>query len=128
MKPVLTFLFVFLLYSVSAAQLQENSGIPENLRCEYLKTPLGIDAISPRLSWYLNDGRYGALQKAFRIIAGTDSASVANGKGDTWDSGIIESDRMLVTYNGSELKPFTKYFWSVRVWDKDNVQIGRAHV
>jgi hypothetical protein len=26
----------------------------ENLRCEYLENPLGIDVVQPRLSWRLN--------------------------------------------------------------------------
>jgi len=26
---------------------------------------------------------------------------------------------MLITYSGSRLKPFTRYYWSLQVWDKD---------
>ncbi|MCE5344672.1 MAG: glycoside hydrolase family 78 protein [Bacteroidales bacterium] len=104
------------------AHPQNTSCFPGNLRCEYLINPLGIDATAPRLSWFLNDGRYGAVQRAYRIIVGIDSAEVANGKGNNWDTKRVETDRMLVNYNGSKLEPFTKYFWSVQVWDKDGVQ------
>ena len=45
--------------------------------------------------------------------------SLKEGKASDWDSKRIESDRMLITYAGSRLEPFTKYFWSVQTWDKD---------
>ncbi len=95
---------------------------PANLRCEYLVNPLGIDSPAPRLSWLINDTRQGALQTSYRIVAGTDSATVSNGSGSSWDSGKVDSDRMLVTYSGIELKPFTKYYWSVQVWDRDGMK------
>jgi hypothetical protein len=59
---------------------------PNNLRCEYLINPLGVDASSPRLTWSLNDSRQGALQQAYRLVIGTDSNSVAAGNGNVWDS------------------------------------------
>ncbi len=88
-----------------------------NLRCEYLVSPLGVDAEGPRLSWMLDDTRDGAVQKAFRLVVGTDSAGVAEGKGDAWDSGRIDSDRIMIRYSGRSLEPFTRYFWSVELWD-----------
>jgi len=95
---------------------------PANLRCEYLVNPLGIDSPAPRLSWLISDTRQGAIQTSYRIVAGTDSASLSNGSGSLWDSGKVDSDRMLVTYSGKELKPFTKYYWSVQVWDRDGMK------
>jgi alpha-L-rhamnosidase len=67
----------------------------------------------------LSDKRYGAKQLAYRIVAGTDSLSVLNGNGNCWDSKKVESDKMLVAYAGIVLKPFTRYYWSLQVWDKD---------
>lgn len=92
---------------------------PDHLRCEHLINPLGIDTPSPRLSWQLNDTRYGAAQTAYRIIIGTDSAAVAGGRGEIWDTRQVTSDGIQTTYAGSLLVPFTRYFWSVRVWDRD---------
>ena len=71
------------------------------------------------MSWLLSDDRYGAKQLAYKIVAGTDSLSVLNGNGNCWDSKKVESDKMLITYEGTRLKPFTRYFWSLLVWDKD---------
>ncbi|MDR1601222.1 MAG: glycoside hydrolase family 78 protein [Tannerella sp.] len=90
---------------------------PVGLRCEHLIRPLGIDTYSPRLSWQLDDNRHGARQTAYRIIVGTDSAAVADGRGSVWDSRKTDSDRMLAVYAGEQLNPFTRYFWRVTAWD-----------
>ena len=79
---------------------------PAHLRCEHLTNPLGIDAPSPRLTWLLDDVRYGAVQNAYRIIVGTDSAAVAHGQGNIWDTQKVLSDRMLVVYQGQTLQPY----------------------
>ncbi|MDR0845691.1 MAG: alpha-rhamnosidase, partial [Tannerella sp.] len=100
-------------------QAQES---PVQLRCEYLSAPIGVDVPNPRLSWRLNDDRYGALQQAYRVIVGTDSTAVVSGKGGLWDTQKVTSDAMLITYAGKSIEPFTKYYWSVHVWDKDGVE------
>jgi len=89
------------------------------LRCEYLENPLGVDVPHPRFTWMLNDSRYGAVQTAYQVVVGTDSVAVASGSGRMWNSGKVGSDQMLVRYAGKELRPFTRYFWGVTVWDKD---------
>ena len=71
------------------------------------------------LGWRLDDSRSGALQRAYRVVVGRDSAAVAAGRGDVWDSGRTDSDGMLVRYAGLQLDPFTRYYWAVTVWDKD---------
>jgi alpha-L-rhamnosidase len=90
-----------------------------DLRCEYLQAPIGIDATHPRLSWKLDDNRNGAKQTAYSIVVGTDSLSVSKGQGDYWQTGRINSDNHLVVYAGQPLQPFTKYYWAVQLWDKD---------
>jgi alpha-L-rhamnosidase len=121
MKSHLSVLVFFLIGTLSAAYSQSVRCTPDKLRCEYLINPLGVDVRAPRLSWMLNDNRYESVQKAYRIIAGTDSAAVSDGTGSSWDTKRVESDRMLVAYSGNKLVPFTKYFWSVQVWDKDGI-------
>ena len=88
-----------------------------NLRCEYLVNPLGIDSPIPRLTWFIVDERRDAGQSAWQITVGADSVKVSNGMGDKWNSGKINSPNMLTEYKGSALDPFTRYFWSVKVWD-----------
>lgn len=91
---------------------------PEHLRCEYLTAPLGIDVLSPRLSWRLPMGV--TTQHTYQVIVGTDSASVSRGVGDCWDSGEIASSDVLTFYSGKSLQPYTRYFWKVISRDSYN--------
>lgn len=91
------------------------------LTCEHLVNPLGIDAIHPRFSWRLEDQRKGAVQQAYQILLGQDSLALLKETKDSWDSGKQFSSAMLVPYNGAQLKPQTKYYWKVKIWDKDGV-------
>lgn len=118
MKQVTFALFFFIFFSGIAVQSQ-TACVPEGLRCENLENPLGIDNPTPRLSWLLKDDRQGAMQTAYRILVGTDSLSVLNGKGDSWDTGKLDADDILVEYKGKKLTPFTNYFWKVIAWDAD---------
>ncbi|MDR1331482.1 MAG: alpha-rhamnosidase, partial [Tannerella sp.] len=95
-----------------------------NLQCEYLVNPLGMDVVAPRFTWQLDDDRHGAAQTAYRIVVGTDSAAVARGTGDMWDTQKMASNRILTTYAGKSLAPFTRYFWSVRLWDADGQELA----
>ncbi len=92
-----------------------------NLRCEYLISPLGIDNPKPRLNWTVVDDRSGASQSAYQVIVGTDSLEVSKGLGKQWDSGKIDSGNIGCEYDGSTLEPFTRYFWSVKVWDTNGI-------
>jgi len=114
-RLLLTAVCAFIFSITTQAQIT-----PTGLRCEHLSNPLGVDTPNPRLAWQLQDDRYGALQQAYRIVVGTDSMSVLNGTGSMWDTKRISSDNMLVSYAGNAIEPYTKYFWRVEVWDKDN--------
>ncbi|MEN8194215.1 MAG: family 78 glycoside hydrolase catalytic domain [Bacteroidota bacterium] len=91
-----------------------------NLKCEYMVNPIGLDTQVPRLTWKLLDKRKGISQSAYQIIVGPELSDVKNGNGNIWDSGKINSDKMLVLYKGKKLKPFIKYYWAVRIWDEND--------
>ena len=97
------------------------------LRCEYLVNPLGIDATSPRFTWQLADSRQGAKQKAYQVLVNTDSTALSKGIGNEWNSGQKNTSQTLVSYQGKSLQAFTKYFWRVKVWDKDG-QIVQSEI
>jgi alpha-L-rhamnosidase len=114
-------------FCVSAIQSQSiESARVENLRCDHLSSPIGIDNPHPRLSWRMSDGRQGARQTACQLVVGTDSAAVSDGKGDVWDTRKVASDVMLVAYDGEPLQPFTRYYWKVNLWDGDDVPVTSA--
>lgn len=88
-----------------------------NLRCEYLVNPLGIDAATPRLSWTLQSGRRGVLQKAYQILVASSPELLAKDQGDLWDSGQVASDQSIqVPYKGKALTSKQYCHWKVRVW------------
>jgi alpha-L-rhamnosidase len=93
--------------------------VPVALKCENLINPLGIDATTPRLSWRLQDGRAGASQTAWQLFVSTDSLEALKGKGNTWQTSKISSSSQTITYKGKTLQPFTRYYWTVKIWDKD---------
>ena len=109
---LLTFFAPFDVDGQSAARLI-------GLQNEHLENPMGIDNPSPRLSWRMEDDRTGAKQLSYRLWVGSDSAAVANGHADMWDTGEVRSDDMLVVYGGKPLAPFTKYYWRVEGTDME---------
>jgi len=102
-------------------------GKPVDLRCEHLVEPLGIDAMKPRLYWKLEDSRRGAKQTAYQVLVGSSDDAVNQGKGDVWDSGKVESDQSAhVEYGGPALESRKRYYWTVKVWDKDGAEAAPA--
>lgn len=120
MKSTVLNLFGFVILLVPGTLVaKDQPAQPIDLRCEHLVKPLGVDNPTPRLSWKLNDTRQGAKQTAYRIYVGTDSLQVLNRQADTWDTQKTNSATTLLRYQGAALKPFTKYFWNVEIWDKE---------
>ncbi len=82
--------------------------------------PLGLDDATPRLSWQLRDTGFGARQTAYQIEIASKPALLVAGKADVWDSGKVASDRSVgVVYAGPALAAAARYYWRVKVWDKD---------
>ncbi|MEW6249709.1 MAG: glycoside hydrolase family 78 protein [Planctomycetota bacterium] len=101
-----------------AAAPPASLGPPTKLRCEYLVNPLGIDRTTPRLSWRMVDGRRGARQTAYQILAGDSLEQLAADQGNVWDTGKVASDQSIqVAYAGMPLKSRQRVWWKVRVWD-----------
>ena len=92
----------------------------EQLRCEYLDNPLGIDTPQPRLSWVLESKQRGQKQTAYQILVASTEALLKSDTGDLWDTGTVASDQTLqVVYAGKALSSCQRCYWKVRVWDKD---------
>ncbi len=111
---------ILVIFNCMPLQAQQNC-TPVNLACEYIENPLGIDATHPRLTWKLKDTRSGAKQSAYQIFVGTDSVQVSNVKGNTWQTQKVNTPKQLISFGGKALQPFTKYFWTVKMWDKDGM-------
>ena len=97
MKRSIFFFLSFLL--LLGCKSGEVAVTPVNLRTEYLVEPVGIDAKSPCFTWeyHGSDKRFVPSKNEIRI--GTSSKQLA----------LYSSDMAL--------KPRTKYYWNVTVWD-----------
>lgn len=94
---------------------------PINLRCEYLRNPLGIDVTKPNLSWNFQTQKRNQHQSAYRIIAAGSLEKIHQNIGDLWDSGKVNSDQSIhIPYSGKKLESRMQVFWKVRVWDQNN--------
>jgi alpha-L-rhamnosidase len=120
MKKVWLIIIVLSMMTATGGKAQDAVSVI-NLRCEYLNNPLGIDIQHPRLSWELISDAKNKKQKAYQILVSTDSAALTiNSRADAWDSKKKNSYQTnQITYRGKPLKPFTLYFWKVRVWDEN---------
>lgn len=101
----------------------QSSIFPCGLRCEYRENPLGIDVVSPRLSWRLepfDKSARGCRQTAYEIVVGSTLANLPT-EPDLWSTGRIQSDETIhIEYSGKPLSSGQQCWWMVRVWDENN--------
>lgn len=89
-------------------------------KCEYLDSPIGLDAEHPRFAWMFSTDTKNFTQKYYRINIASDEELLASGKADIWTSGKIESAIPRAEYTGEKkLESHKRYYWSVTAWDKD---------
>lgn len=128
MKLSLLVLQALLLSLVNHIGLSQSPMVAADLRTEFIENPIGIDEIHPRLLWRLEDKRVGARQTAYRILVDTDSSQLLTATANVWDSDWVKSSKSLVTYQGKNLEPFTKYFWIVKVMDQNGKESAQSKV
>ncbi len=113
-------LLTFLGWALGSALGADGPLPPQNLRCEYLSNPLGIDVRQPRFAWGLDHTARGQRQTAYQILVATQPGLLDQDKGDQWDSGkVVSEDSTQVVYSGKPLASGAAYYWKVRSWDKD---------
>ncbi len=95
---------------------------PTDLRCEYLRDPVGLGATAPRFSWRLPATDASATQQAYEVeVAESTGAFAASDGPKLWTTGRVASATSVhVRYAGPPLSSGQRYFWRVRVWDAAN--------
>src|ERR1035437_5237564 len=94
---------IFFAFLFSTCLAQENI-VVQNLRCEDLRNPLGIDKTTPRLSWKIRSDKQGTEQKAFQVLVSSDVSLLNKNQADLWNSGkIMSSNKIMVSYKGKVL-------------------------
>jgi len=103
--------------SVDAASLE-----PQQLKCEYVSSPLGVDAAAPRLSWVCeaaDASARGLRQTAYQVQASPSERGLAAGRAHLWDSGrVASSESVHIEYAGKSLRSRQQVWWRVRLWDQ----------
>ncbi|MDI9401884.1 MAG: family 78 glycoside hydrolase catalytic domain [Limisphaerales bacterium] len=106
----------------SQAGLFSSDVRPGDLRCEYLKNPLGMDLDTPRLYWKV-EGKSkkarGLKQSAYQIQVASTKALLLKNDPDLWDTGKVESPLSThIDYEGAPLSYPMDCFWRVRIADQ----------
>ena len=85
--------------------------IAVGLKTEYLKNPIGMDIVEPRLQWNCEGG---ITQTAYQVVCRDDAGNTL------WDSGKTAGNTMRVSYEGEALKSRSRVLWQVRLWDESD--------
>ncbi len=124
-KKVISFLIqriIFTIFLLLFPVLSFSQVNIENLTCEFLKDPLGIEKENPRLSWQLVSDQKDVVQNHYQIIVSDDIFDIMNGNGKIWDTGKIASKSSnLIEYNGASLQSGQKYYWKLKIWHNKSV-------
>lgn len=115
-------MFSFACAALAATELG-SSLCPQQLRCEYLVDPVGIDVRIPRLSWKVvatsKDAR-SLKQTAYQVLVASSLDSLSRNKGDLWDSGkVMSANTTAIEYGGKALASEMLCWWKVKVWDQN---------
>lgn len=112
MKRLLVFLAAsFFLFACDKEVVE--TFLVTDLQVDYMTTPLGIDTQSPRFSWKMQSDAYDQHQASYRILVREAESGAL-----VFDSGDCLSDVSVgVVYRGEQLKPCTRYDWTVEVTD-----------
>jgi alpha-L-rhamnosidase len=92
---------------------------PIRLKTEGRINPLGIDELKPVFAWQSDATARNWTQSSYEVLVATSADALSKGHADVWDSGRRNSGESVgVSYEGPALKSHQRYFWSVKVWDK----------
>jgi hypothetical protein len=96
---------------------------PYDLKCDDMVNPLGVDSDKPCFSWRLDaDGKRGARQLAWRILAASSLDRLAANDPDLWDSGRVPGpEQSGIHYRGKPLNSSQRVFWKLCVWDENGI-------
>jgi alpha-L-rhamnosidase len=114
----------------SSAPPASGALVATKLLCDFTSSPLGVDEVSPHLSWQLQPdvstqtpSDSGTVrdqsQMAYQILVAASPSALAADQGDLWDSGkVLSGSSVDITYAGLPLTSAHLAFWKLRVWDQ----------
>ena len=117
-------IFLLILFiSIISTTFCQNILTITDLKCENKISPMGVENRNPRLNWVLKSTERNQGQTAYRILVADNLASLKLNLGNIWDSKKVISDRsILVEFNGRPLQSGKKYYWKVKVWNRQGIE------
>ena len=97
------------------------SGLPSGLMVEYIRDPryTRIASLRPRFSWIVP--QEAVAQQAFQVLVASSRELLDQNTGDVWNSGQVRGSQSAnVELGAASLKPDTRYWGKVRIWDQHN--------
>ena len=79
------------------------------------ENPLGIDLKNPHFSWQLASDVKDVKQIGYEIQLAADLRDLKRGDNLIWKSGLVQSDKMQIEYEGLPMQSCEEYYWRVRV-------------
>jgi alpha-L-rhamnosidase len=115
------FFHAFLFWIAISCSNQPEGLWIETITCDFKEQPVGI-CNNLTFSWILNSVERGQYQTAYQLII-SDNKKLIPGDQNTWNSGKVNSNQSVgVHAKGLMLKPGQKYYWRIKVWDKNNLE------
>ena len=100
-----------------------SANAPSQLHCQWLRDPLGVQQSHPRLTWMPPQRETLRHEAAYQIQVAHSPSELGDGHDLIWDSGkVVENPEFLAQYKGPAFKPYTHYYWRVRVWSRSGWQ------
>jgi alpha-L-rhamnosidase len=119
MRIMMVWMGLIALVSCSSPAFCAGLNAPQQLTCEGLTNPMGIDRAQPRFSWAIPPGERGLTQTARQLLVADSRDALTADQGNLWDSGKVESHQsQWVPYGGAPLAKGAHCWWKVRVWDQ----------
>ncbi len=119
-KDTLIFFSASLLLLFASCQKEEIVIRVVDPLCENRINPLGIDDLTPRLSWKFESTQRGKMQSAYQIIVADSEERLSGNFGNLWNSEkTISNQSIQIKYGGKPLSGEMRCFWKVRVWDEN---------
>jgi alpha-L-rhamnosidase len=118
MKYLIVTLISFITFSPGFSA-SGNDG-PADLLCEFISQPMGIDVTTLRFNWKYDHRSKITVQASYRLTVATNPDLLLKGKPDIYDTGLTGTGKQGVTLEIPRLRSYTRYFWMVRTFGKDD--------
>ena len=116
---ILKYVFLVLVLLIIVVCSNNNTLIISYLYCDYKENPVGI-LTKPQFSWNLKSGKRNQFQSAYHVLVADNPQLLKRDSGNVWDTKKVDTDQSInIVYHGRNLKPGKKYYWKVKVWDKN---------